>query len=162
MHTRIAGAVALLATGLLAGSFLYGRAIVVPTFASSALDVHLAFRVELMKRNAGIMQALMGSAIVASGWFALTLAGRARAVSAGGAVLALTALLVTRFGNVPINLEIKRWVAGTLAPDYPARLHAWDVFNDIRTAAALGAFVSVVVAAGLRTGGRHGQSATRW
>ena len=83
MHTRFAGAVALLATGLLAGSFLYGRAIVVPTFASSALDVHLAFRVELMKRNAG--------------------------------------------------------------------LHAWDVFNDIRTAAALGAFLSVVVAAGLAT-----------
>ena len=146
MHARIAGAVALLATGLLAGAFLYGRAIVVPTFASAPLEVHLAFRTELMRMNARVMQALMGSAVAACTWFAGTVGGRARAVSAGAAVLALSALLVTRFGNVPINLEIKGWTVAALPPDYSDRLRVWDGFNDIRTAAALGAFLALLIA----------------
>jgi uncharacterized membrane protein len=161
MHTRIAGAVALLATGLLGGAFLYGRAIVVPTFASTPLDVHLAFRVELMKNNAVVMQALMAAAITASGWFALTVHGRTRAASACAAALALTSLLVTRFGNVPINLEIKEWAKGALPPNHPARLHTWDVLNDVRTAAALGAFTALIVAADLSRRGRPGAASDR-
>ncbi|MFC7446885.1 anthrone oxygenase family protein [Rhodococcus daqingensis] len=148
-NARLAMPAALLATGLLAGTFLYGWANVTPTFDAVPIDVHLAFRTELMRMNSIVMQSLMLAAFLTCGWCALALRGPARAATAGGAVLAVATFLVTRFGNVPINQEMKVWAAGALAVDYQDRLAAWDLFNDIRVTTALCAFALVILAADL-------------
>jgi uncharacterized membrane protein len=153
VNSRCARAAALLTTGLLAGAFLYGWAIVIPTFAAVPLDIHLVFRTELMKSNAPLMQTLMGSALATSVWYALAIRDKARWAAAGAAVLALISLVVTRFGNVPINLEIKEWARGPLDPGYQDRLRAWEALNDARVAAAVGALVLLVVAVDLSRSG---------
>lgn len=146
-----ATAAALLATGLLAGAFGYGRANVVPAFDAVPLDVHLPFRVELMKWNAPTMQPLMVVAVFSSIAMTLTLGGRARLLAAAAAALDVVAALITRFGNVPINLQIKQWVAhDAVPPEYLLRLQSWDFYDNLRVAAALAAFVLVVVATQLR------------
>lgn len=154
---RLAAGSALLATGVLSGAFFYGWANVTPTFSAVPLDVHLAFRTELMKMNGIVMQALMAAAVAASGWLAISTRGRARTVSIGAVGFALASFLVTRFGNVPINQEMKVWAAGALAPDYLDRLAVWGTFNDIRVATALATFVLVIAAAELarRPAGDH-------
>ncbi|MEV0705546.1 DUF1772 domain-containing protein [Saccharopolyspora sp. NPDC050389] len=151
---RLAAGSALLATGVLSGAFFYGWANVTPTFSAVPLDVHLAFRVELMKVNGVVMQILMAAAVATSGWLAFSVRGRARTPAIAATAFAVASFLVTRFGNVPINQEMKRWAAGQLAPDYLDRLAVWGTFNDIRVATALTAFVLVIIAAGL-TGARR-------
>jgi uncharacterized membrane protein len=106
-----------------------------------------------MKSNAPLMQTLMGSALATSVWYALTVRDKARWAAAGAAVLALISLVVTRFGNVPINLEIKEWARGPLAPSYQDRLRAWEALNDARVAAAVGALLLLVVAVDLSRSG---------
>lgn len=146
---RTAAAAAQLATGLLAGALFYGFANVNPTFAAVPLDVHLTFRTELMNLNAIVMQALMAASFVTSAGLAIGARGRARACAVGATVLTVATFLVTRFGNVPFNAEIRAWAAGALVPDYQERLATWGVFNDIRVATAVGAFALVIAAAGL-------------
>ncbi|MER7079963.1 protein of unknown function [Saccharopolyspora kobensis] len=151
----LTGSAALLATGVLTGAFFYGWANVAPTFGAVPLDVHLTFRTELMKMNGIVMQALMAASIATSGALAIVAGGRARTSAIGAALLAVTAFLVTRFGNVPINQEMKIWATGGLAPDFQERLAVWDTFHDIRVAAALGAFALVIIAVQLGTSARR-------
>ncbi|WP_199435194.1 DUF1772 domain-containing protein [Qaidamihabitans albus] len=146
VHARLATGLALLSAGLLAGAFLYGWANVAPTFAAVPLDVHLTYRVELMQRNGTIMPLLMGTTIVTLVWSAVVTRGAARALLTAATGLAATALVTTVFGNVPINGEIREWAAGRLPDDYEERLSTWGVFHDIRFAAAVGAFVLLILA----------------
>ncbi|GAB3496548.1 DUF1772 domain-containing protein [Amycolatopsis cihanbeyliensis] len=159
LHSRLSTGAALLCTGLLAGAFLYGWANVAATFANVPLDVHLAYRVELMKRNGTIMPILMGLAIVTLAWSTVATRGRTRALITCGAVLALTALLTTVFGNVPINGEIKRWAASAPPAGYEDRLDTWALFHDLRVAAAIGALVLLVVAVSKRSSPPRGPHA---
>ena len=108
--TSFAKALALLSTGLLAGTFYYATSNVLPTFSEVPTDIHLAFRTALMKHNALNMQLLMASGIVTSAWLAWRFRDTpAFYIALLGSLLALTSLLVTRFGNVPINMQIKTW-----------------------------------------------------
>jgi uncharacterized membrane protein len=145
---RTIAVAAQLATGLLAGAFFYGWANVNPTFAAVPLDVHLTFRTELMKQNAIVMQALMAASFVTSAGLAVAARGQARVCAAAATALAVATFLVTRFGNVPFNAEIREWTAGALAPDHQDQLATWGVYNDIRVATAVGAFALIAVAAG--------------
>jgi uncharacterized membrane protein len=111
--------------------------------------VHLAYRVELMRLNGIVMQALMGATLGTAALFTIVSRGWARVFAAAGAVLGLVTFLVTRFGNVPINAEIRAWAAGDLAPDHLDRLRVWGLFHDIRVTTAVGAFALLIVAAGL-------------
>ncbi|WP_375540101.1 anthrone oxygenase family protein [Nocardia sp. BSTN01] len=54
--------------------------------------------------------------------------------------------LVTRFGNVPINQQIKRWAVGTPPADYADILRRWELFHFTRTGCAVMAFILVIVA----------------
>jgi uncharacterized membrane protein len=145
-NVRAAAGVALLGTGLLAGALFYGWANVTPTFAAVPLDVHLTFRVELMNRNAVVVQALMAVAFGAALWLTIAAGGRVRVCAAGATALTAATFLVTRFGNVPYNEEMRRWLAGSLAPDYQEQLQVWGVFNDIRVATAAAAFALLIAA----------------
>jgi len=138
---RIAQALALLSTGLLAGAFAYALATVTPTFEAVPMEVHLTFRTALMRMNSPFMQALMAVSLLSSFWLATTRRGVARWCAAGAGVLALTSLLVTRLGNVPINGKIRTWSATSLPPEHADLLQRWEVYHDIRTATAVGAFL---------------------
>ena len=137
MKTEIPKFFGLTATGLLAGAFLYGLLNVVPTFYEVPINVHLAYRIQLMHHNGITMQLLMAASLIFPVWYAVThrhlrMTMRISILSAG---LALTSLLVTRFGNVPINQMIKTWSATQLPSDWTLLLHRWDQFNVVRVLA---------------------------
>jgi uncharacterized membrane protein len=145
-HARVAGVLALLPAGLLAGALFFGRVDVLPAFAEVPLDVHLAFRVALFAHNGVVMPVLMGLAFAGAIWLALAGEGRMRALAAAAAVLDVVTFAVTRFGNVPVNDEVRAWLADGPAPDYTERLAVWGAYNDVRLATALGAFGLLAVA----------------
>lgn len=154
MIRRLAQGLALASTGLLAGAFTYARASVVPTFEAVPMDVHLEFRTTLMHTNGIVMQTLMGASVVTSFTLAALLRSTPRWWAVGAGSLALTSFLVTRFGNVPINGIIRTWSAQSLPADHAELLARWNMFHDIRTGAAVAAFVSLIVATDrLRTHG---------
>jgi hypothetical protein len=61
-------------------------------------------------------------------------------------VMNLTAAAVTRFGNVPINQYVRKWLTEPPPVDYLGLLHRWTVFNNIRSAAAVLGFVLILIA----------------
>lgn len=144
---RIVRALALLSTGLLAGALGYGALNVVATFNAVPLDVRLTFHTALMRMNGPVVQTVMACAAVSSLALAVLVRGRARSPAAGSGGLVLLSFLVTRFGNVPINAEIKTWAVTSAPSDHAAVLRRWEMFNDIRTVAALAAFVLILIAA---------------
>jgi uncharacterized membrane protein len=136
MNTKIARFIGLLATGLLAGAFFYTFLNVIPTFYEVPVNVHLIFRTQLMTHNGITMQALMALSIIITFWYARLSKHikLVRNLAYSSSCLALIALLVTRFGNVPINQVIKTWVNMPAPPEHwESVLHQWDVYHIIRT-----------------------------
>jgi uncharacterized membrane protein len=148
MRAAIPSLVGLSATGLLAGSFFYAYLNVVPAFYEVPEEVHFTFRTQLMSHNGIVMPALMGLTIVSGVWYALASKhnSKARNLALLSALLALTALLVTRFGNVPINQLMRTWEPTNPPIDWKAILHTWDVYHLIRTLAAMGSFIVFIIA----------------
>jgi uncharacterized membrane protein len=139
-------ALALLSTGLLAGALGYGAVNLVPTFNAVPLDVRLTFHTALMRMNGPVVQTVMACAAVSTATYAVLSRRWARLLAAGSGGFVLVAFLVTRFGNVPINARMKAWAVTSAPPDHAAVLRRWETFNDIRTAAAVTAFVLMLVA----------------
>ena len=54
-------------------------------------------------------------------------------------------LLLTRLGSVPINLEMKTWNTFIPPPNYKAKMDTWDLYNAVRTFAAIAGFVCLVI-----------------
>ena len=146
--TAIAKALALGTTGLLAGTFYYATFNVLPTFSEVPDGVHLAFRTALMKHNAITMQLLMASSVLASGWLAWQVRHHRVALSwvASACLLTLTCFMVTRLGNVPINMLIKTWSLEHPPQDWQNILARWNLYHTVRAYAAMGSFVSAVIA----------------
>ncbi|MET9957349.1 anthrone oxygenase family protein [Streptomyces sp. NPDC006339] len=144
MRIRLLQGLALLATGLLAGAFGYGAANLVPTFNAVPLDLRLTFHAELMKMNGITMQAAMGVSTLSSLTLAALTRGRARLLAATAGLLALASFLITRLGNVPINGRIKEWAVTSAPADHAEILRRWELFNNLRTLAALIAFALLI------------------
>ncbi|MBS1689802.1 MAG: DUF1772 domain-containing protein, partial [Bacteroidetes bacterium] len=146
MQTTICKFVALLATGLLSGAFMYGFLNVVPTFYEVPLNVHLIYRVQLMRHNGITMQTLMGLSFITPIWYAVLCKGSRAAKSFAilAACMALATFLITRFGNVPINQVIKTWLPSNHPANWEAVLQRWDTFNFIRTLTAVACFISFI------------------
>ncbi|WP_280494220.1 DUF1772 domain-containing protein [Nocardia asiatica] len=148
---RIAGrplaaeAFALIFGGLLAGAFGYGAVNVLYAFRKVPLDVRFTFHTALMSVNGLVMQSLMGLTIVSALTLAARSTGRARLLAGGASVLAVSAFLITRLGNVPINQQIKVWAVSGPPADYAEILGRWEAFHFARTACALVAFLLVVL-----------------
>jgi uncharacterized membrane protein len=138
---------ALLSTGLLAGAMGYGAVNVVQTFKAVPLDVRLTFHTALMRMNGPVVQTVMGLALVSSLVLAVLLRGRPRLLAGGAGALVAVSFLVTRFGNVPINGKIKTWDVASLPADHAELLQRWELFNVVRTVAALAAFILMLVIA---------------
>jgi len=148
MKNKLAQALALLATGLLAGVFYYGTFTIIPAFYEVPIEVHLKYRVALMNHNAVYVQLLTVIAILTPVWLAFvykkSLMIRNYAILA--AIAALISILTTRFGNVPINRMMRVWEAGKAPANWHEILDKWNMFNDIRTVFALASFLLVLIA----------------
>ncbi len=153
---------ALIFTGLLAGSFYYGTLILVPAFYDVPSTVHLVYRVHLMDHNAIYMQLINALALLAPFCCAITAkhSKRIRDLSLLAGILAVTTLVVTRFGNVPVNRQIRTWDPAFPAADWLATLHRWDIFNAIRTTTGVASFVVMCVVVVFATGKRSKEEKT--
>lgn len=147
MLVRVTKGIAVTTTGLLSGAFGYGAVNLGPTFWEVPLEMRLSFHAELMKMNSPVMQTAMGAAAISSLALALQTRGRERFLAAGASLLAGASFLITRFGNVPINGQIKVWAVTSAPANHLELLHRWDLFNRMRTSAALVAFILLVIAA---------------
>ncbi|MBE1490568.1 DUF1772 domain-containing protein [Plantactinospora soyae] len=132
---------ALLSSGLLAGAFCYGALNVVQAFKAVPLDVRLTFHTALMRMNGPVMQTVMAVALLSTLALAILLRTTSRRLAGTASALVLTTFLVTRFGNVPINGQIKVWLATSVPADHAEILRRWELFNYVRTLAALTAFL---------------------
>ncbi|GAA2488093.1 DUF1772 domain-containing protein [Streptomyces gobitricini] len=137
---RALHALALLSTGLLAGAFGYGAANLAPTFDAVPLDTRLSFHAERMRMNGITMQAAMGVSALSALTLAALTRGRARLLAGTAGLLALASFLITRLGNVPINGRIKEWAVTSAPAGHAEILWRWDLFNTLRTLAAIAAF----------------------
>jgi hypothetical protein len=145
---RVAKLFSLMSTGFLAGVFTYAFFAIIPAWNEVPRQVHFTYRVALMRHNAVVVQSMMLLGILSPLWWAWTLdrapAARACAVAAG--LMNLSAVIITRFGNVPVNQLIRKWLTETPPANYMASLHRWDVFNNIRSVAAVLGFLLVLTA----------------
>ncbi|MFE9322115.1 anthrone oxygenase family protein [Nocardia sp. NPDC052278] len=144
MLSKSVRAAALLFPGLLAGAFGYGAVNVLYAFREVPLDVRFTFHTALMRVNGPVMQSLMGLAVLSTLILAMRSKSSPRWIAAGASALTFISFLVTRFGNVPINQQIKRWAVGTPPSDYADILRRWELFHFTRTGCALIAFILVI------------------
>jgi hypothetical protein len=145
---RAAKLLSLISTGFLAGVFTYAFFAIIPAWNEVPREVHFAYRVALMRHNAVVMQSIMAVGIIAPLCWAWTIRDMpaARACAVAASLMNLTAVLVTRFGNVPINQYVRRWLTEAPPVNYLGILHRWTVFNNIRSAAAVLGFVLILIA----------------
>ena len=152
---RVAKLLSLMSTGFLAGVFTYALLAIIPAWNDVPREVHFTYRVALMRHNAIVMQSIMALGIVAPLWWAWTIRAMptARACAVAASLMNLTAVLVTRLGNVPINQLIRKWLTETPPANYLEPLHRWTVFNNIRSAAAVFGFLLILIADALMDSG---------
>src|SRR5882757_10898677 len=148
LQTKLSNAVALLATGILASTFFYATFNVLPTFGEVPTDIHLSFRVALMRHNALNMQLLMATGIIATAWFGWTIRQQKfpRIFAFSAIALTIATLLITRLGNIPINLEVKTWLPTAPPVNWLAIMRTWDFYHSMRTVTAIGSFLMVLIA----------------
>ena len=146
--SRAAKLVSLMSTGFLAGVFTYALFAIIPAWNEVSRDVHFSYRVALMRHNAIVMQGIMLVGILAPLWWAWTIRAMpvARACAVAASIMNLTAVLVTRFGNVPINQLVQKWLTEAPPANYLESLHRWTVFNNIRSTAAVFGFLLILLA----------------
>ena len=162
IRNKLSNALALLVTGILAGTFFYATSNVLPTFWEVNTEIHLGFRVALMRHNALNMQLLMATGIVATVWFGWTV--RQQKLPGIFALLAIVltvaTLLITRLGNVPINLEVKTWLLANPPANWLAIMKTWDFYHSLRTATSIGSFLMVLMASFSGSQGSQQQSSS--
>ncbi|WP_018350534.1 DUF1772 domain-containing protein [Longispora albida] len=144
MLLRVTSGVALLSAGLLAGAFGYGAVNLVAGFRAVPLDVRLTFHTALMQTNGLVMQTTMAVAALAALALAVQTRGRRRLVAGLACGLVVASFLITRFGNVPINGQIKVWAVSGAPAGYQAILSRWETFHELRTGTAVLAFALLV------------------
>ncbi|WP_027945093.1 DUF1772 domain-containing protein [Amycolatopsis taiwanensis] len=144
MLVRIVTGLALLSAGLLAGAFGYGAANVQPTFNAVPVDVRLTFHTALMHLNSPIVQTAMAVTVLSSLALAVLSRGASRYLAGAAGLLAVASFLITRFGNVPINGQMKIWAVTSPPPDFRSILDRWEMFNVMRTVTALLAFILII------------------
>ncbi len=149
MYKLILKVIALVSSGLIAGAFFYAYWNMLPTFKEVPTAVHLIFRTTLMKHNGTSMPILMSMAIIATGLLYFIVYKEEpipRILIILSVLLLFTTLLITLFGNVPINSIIKTWQPDSPPADWTAFLNRWDYYHRLRTITALLGFSCLVIA----------------
>jgi uncharacterized membrane protein len=145
---KISNAVALFTTGILAGTFFYVKFNVLPTFWDVPADVHLSFRSALMKHNDIVFQILMVSAIISSIWFTwrIRLLKHVSVFAGFAVILGITTFLISYFGNIPINAQLKIWIQTSPPKNWVIILKTWDFYHTCRTVTAIASFTMILIA----------------
>ena len=147
IHIKWIRLLTLLFAGLIAGTFFYGTFCVLPAFYEVPSNIHLAFRTKLMQHNKVLVMLLVLCQI----GFNIIYLYQVRNIRVAN-LLCLTAciftvisLVITRFGSVPINMQMKTWNPSSPPPDWLLVLRKWDFYNAIRTITAIGSFILLLI-----------------
>jgi uncharacterized membrane protein len=161
MKRNYALILSLMFTGLLAGAFFYGTGNVIPAMYNVPINVHLMYRVQLMDHNAIYIQSLTAVAIITPIWLAVISKQHRtmRIFALLGSLAALTSILITRIGTVPINHMMRVWNSTGAPANWPEILHHWDVLNYVRTGFAILSFVLIIIAS---QSGMHEKTAIQY
>lgn len=147
-NNKFSNAIALFSTGLLAGTFFYVKFNILPTFWEVPTLVHLSFRSTLMKHNDIVFQSLMIISIITCIWFTWRIRALKHVCILTGfaAILAITTYLITYFGNLPINAQLRVWLQTSPPKNWVKILKIWDFYHTCRTATAIGSFIMILIA----------------
>lgn len=147
MKKAIITTVALFLSGLSAGTFFYGTFCVLPTFYNVPYHIQISFRTALMGNNKFTVMTLVICTLISSLVYYWQVRNNKTARILSGAVIFLMViiLLLTRLGSVPINLEMKTWNTFIPPPGYKAKMDTWDLYNAIRTFAAMVGFLCLLI-----------------
>ena len=145
---KLSNALALFTTGLLAGTFFYVKIIILPTFWDVSTNIHLHFRFALMQHHDAVFQTLIALSILSSSWFTwrIRTLGQISVFTGFAVLLGITTYLITYFGNIPINNQLKLWLETSVPENWVSILKSWDFFHTCRTATAIGSFLMILIA----------------
>jgi hypothetical protein len=71
----------------------------------------------------------------------------APALTLGGIAAMVTVVIISTFGNIPINKEIESWPAGVAAPEHSALVRRWGRLGIARSTFALASLACYIAAA---------------
>lgn len=149
MNTKneISNALALFATGLLAGTFFYVKFNIMPTFWEVPMDVHLRFRFTLMKHNDVLFQSLIAFSTLSSAFFAYRIRKYKHlfVIACFSVLLSIITFLITYFGNMPINDQIRTWLQVSPPNDWADILQTWDFYHSSRTVISMLSFILILM-----------------
>ena len=74
----------------------------------------------------------------------------------GASICILAVALITAFGNIPINNQIKTWAPGSPPSNWGDLARKWSQFQTIRTMAAIGGLCLLIIATLTRRGTSRG------
>lgn len=132
----------LLSTGLLAGAFLIEVAGVRPALNELPVDAQVAFKQGWIRFTGWVMPPLVASALVFSAVAGFISQPVTTRITSGFAVLSLGLVLVVSIVfHLPLNHEILSWSAAELPSNSSYQLGQWNLYDNVRAAAAIFAFV---------------------
>ncbi len=145
---EISNALALFSTGLLAGTFMYVKFNIIPTFWELSQNNHLLFRFTLMKYNDVYFQSLLIFTIFFTVWFTwrLRFYKHIFIFTIFSVFLSILTYLITYFGNMQINEQIKIWLQTAPPENSIEVLKTWDFYHTCRTFSALVSFIMILMA----------------
>jgi uncharacterized membrane protein len=139
----------LLFSGLLAGLFAMGTLVIQPVSIELPSEAHVLFRQRMIPRLHYLAPPIMFCALFSNLFLSISLAsGWSRALLRMNAVLYCESILVTLWGNVPLNRQFMKWKPATLAENWMELIRRWGVYDQVRFVLCLIAFLSALVAAG--------------
>ncbi len=143
MGHRLIQLITLALSGLIAGTFFYGTFCVLPAFYEVPSTIHLGFRTTLMQHNKFLVVSAIGFNFVY--YINIRKTGKAATACLLALACTLASLIITRFGSVPINIVMKTWEAASPPADWLTILKKWDLYNAIRTATSIAAFILLLL-----------------
>jgi uncharacterized membrane protein len=147
---QILTAAALVSSGLVAGALFIGLTAVQPALHSMTPGTYITVKQAFDRIYPRFMKPLQLVNLAVSSALTVTagVQGKAAcAVLAGLAVLAtVTNLAVTICGDLPINIAMASWRVDNQPPGWEEDRARWEMFNRIRTVAAIAALVLLAAA----------------
>ncbi|WP_317125452.1 DUF1772 domain-containing protein [Flavobacterium aquicola] len=101
-----------------------------------------------MKHNDVVFQSLMIISIISCIWFTWRIRSLKHICVFTGfaAMLAITAYLITSFGTLPINAQLRTWTQTSPPKNWVKILKLWDFYHTCRTVAAIASFIMMLIA----------------
>jgi hypothetical protein len=142
----------LLASGLLAGAFFRGGLGLRPATAELPAAAHILLRQTLIRSLRRVMLPLMLASLGLAGLAAVGSPRRGdRLLRWAGFACAGLPLVITRYGNVPLNKQMLTWSPEAPPSDLTRVVRRWEAFDTLRAIAAVAAFACQVGATAFAT-----------